>query len=182
MRILIIVVAILGSLPSIAIAQEPSGTRAGAWAAEVSFSGPSTPTTGSILRFRSDRSAWLLGLTAAVGMLDTENPVGFEEDVTATRIGLRLGIRSLRSPGSATRPTLGFGILGQHAVPTDNLRDWSAGAYTEFGVTRFFGSSFSLGALADLQLLYAERRFGNTEVSEVRLTFDTVRLAATVYF
>lgn len=186
MRIPIIVAALLGSLSSATAAQEAAGPRAGGWAAEVNFSGFVGTPSGSLLRFRSDRSAWVVGLTASVGQRDTEN-TGSDEDETTTSVGIRAGVRSLRSPGSATRPTLGFGILGQHSVAGQDSRNWAAGAYTEFGVTRFFGSSFSLGAFADLELRYSETRIGgglgpDPRLTELRLTLDAVRVAATVYF
>ena len=149
-----------------------SGPRAGAWGAEVSFGGA---TGGALLRFRNDRSAWLLGLA---GQVAHEG----RDDATLAVVGARLGIRSLRSPGSATRPIVGGGIVGSISQFGSNQKSWDAGLYGEFGIARFFGESFSVGATSELQARRTERRFLSQRSIETGIVFDVVRVVAAVYF
>ena len=154
-------------------AQAPaSGPRAGAWGAEASFGGDAG---GALLRFRNDRSAWLLGLNAQVAHEK-------EQDRALVVVDARLGVRSLRSPGSSTRPIVGGGIVGGHSQSTGSQRFWDAGLYGELGIARFFGTSVSLSAISELELRRAEYRFGSQRSTQTRINFDAVRVAAAVYF
>ena len=151
---------------------DPAGPRAGAWAAEVNFTGG---TGAALLRFRNDRSAWLLGLDAQVAHES-------QQDRNLVVVGARFGARSLRSPGSPTRPIIGGGILGSHTQATGSQRSWDAGLYGEVGIARFFGASFSVGATSELQLRRSERRLFGQRSTQISAAFNVVRVAAAVYF
>ena|SRR5688500_9598374 len=175
-------VALLLAVPTTLIAQADSaGPRAGAWAAEVTFGGSASGAGGTLLRFRTDRSAWLLGLTAQVARRDRNEPFD-DEDGTHGAVGARLGLRSYRSPGSALRPVVGVGILGTLNAIGGNQEFWDAGIYGEMGAMRFFGPSVSLGATAEVQVRHAVQRFSTQRITETGLAFDAVRVHAAVYF
>ena len=173
-----IAVAALMLVASELDAQAPSSVpRAGSWAAEASVSSSVTGAGGALLRFRNDRSAWLLGLNAQVSHRDF-GPI----NSTASAVSARLGLRSLRAPGSPTRPIVGGGIRGSFQRSGGSSL-WEAGLYGEFGVTRFFGQSFSLGAVSELQARRAETTSDDEpSQSTTRVLFDAVRIVGTVYF
>jgi hypothetical protein len=167
-------------------AQEtPPGPRAGAWGAEVSFDGDNA-LGGALLRFRNDRFAWTVGLEGSylkrgVGAID-ETGTPFIIDQAHVEVGARLGFRSFGSPASAIRPTMGGGILGTIAQSSGQQNLWEAGVYGELGVSRFFGPSFGLGALADLQVRRTARSIRDSDSTDWFVGFDAVRVAATVVF
>jgi len=163
---------LLGLSPNLNAQATASGPRAGAWGAEVSFG---ADAGGALLRFRNNRSAWLLGLSAQVADQT-------QDDATLAVVGARLGVRSLRSPGSPTRPIVGGGLVGSISQFGSNQKSWDAGLYGELGIARFFGESFSVGATAELQVRRAERRFLSQRSTETGVVFDLVRVAAAVYF
>jgi hypothetical protein len=176
--------ALLGSLlivvPTCVVAQvDSAGPRAGSWAAEVSFGGTVIGGGAAVLRFRNDRSAWLLGLNAQIARRDQGDPFG---DGTVGGAGARIGIRTLRSPGARLRPIVGGGILGSYTRVTVTQEAWDVGVYGELGVARFFGESFSLGGTSELQLRRLVRRFGGQRGTETGLALEAVRVRATVYF
>ena len=185
MRISTAVGALLFGASSVLGAQAAStGPRAGAWGAEVTFNSSAGELGGGILRFRSDQSAWILGLDASVDRTRQDNDEGFFPDETRTTVGVtaRLGTRSLRAPGSVIRPIVGGGIVGRMAQLSGLQRSWEAGIYGEFGVSRFFGESFSLGMTSDVQLRYAERRVRSARETGMRLSFDAIKVGAMVVF
>lgn len=155
----------------------PEGTRAGAWGAEVSFDG-SSDLGAAVLRFRNDRSAWLLGLRALV---DYRDPPA--EPRTTTSVSGRVGLRSFRAPGSAVRPTIGAGLSAALLRASGGAqRVWQAGAYGELGISRFFGQSFAVGMSSDIHARYLETTSFSGESSTIRVDFDAVRLTATIIF
>ncbi len=160
-----------------------SGPRAGAWGAEISFNAALGDLTGGVLRFRNDRSAWVLGLAATTEHRKTDGPDEFF-DRSEALIGVttRLGMRSLGRPGSDVRPILGGGLLGRISQARNEQRLWEAGAYGEFGLARFFGQSFSLGLTGDVHVRYQEQRFDELKLTSIRGGFDSARVTATVIF
>jgi len=182
-RITAISTLLLSLSTSLAAQSTAAGPRAGAWGAEVSFDASAPEFGGALLRFRNDRSAWLVGLNASVTRRGSDGAL-FNPDLEGTFVGVgaRLGFRSLRSPGSATRPIVGGGILGTLTQFSSTSRQWDAGVYGELGITRFFGQSLSAGVTSDLQLRRTERTFSNQRMIDTRIGFDAVRVAATVIF
>jgi hypothetical protein len=182
MRITVAVgVALLG-MSTISRAQvAQAGPRPGAWGAEVTVSSGATGAGANLLRFRNDRTAWLLGFNAQASKQETTLFSGATYETGGWSVAPRVGIQSLRSPGSTLRPLVGGGILGSfQRRGGDNI--WSAGVYGEFGVTRFFGESFSLGAVSEVQLRRFEQEAGESKLVESRVAFDAVRLVAAIYF
>ena len=169
------VVLVLAVSPTLEAQSTPYGLRGGAWGAEVSFDASNPDLNAAILRFRNDRSAWLLGFGTAVEYRDPP-----AEPRTTTSVGARAGLRSFRSPGSVVRPTIGAGVFGALNRASGGAHHvWAAGAYGELGVSRFFGESFALGMSSDVHLRHFAQRGGH---SFTRFTFDAVRLVATVVF
>ena len=186
MRILGAVAGLLLATSAALEAQEATGPRAGAWAAEGSFTPTAPDVGGLLLRFRNDRSAWLFGLDVSAS--EREPVLSFEggqvvmDDVRTVIVGARFGLRSLRSPGVPVRPLVGAGILGTISQITGRQHSWSAGAYGEVGISRFFGPSFSVGAISELQARRFEQRAGELRPTEFRIDFEIVRFTATVIF
>jgi len=166
----------LAASPNLGAQATPQGPRAGAWGAEVSFDASSPDLAAAVLRFRNERSAWLLGFATAA---DYRDPPA--EPRTTTSVSARVGLRSFRSPGSAVRPTIGAGVLGGVLRASGGVhRAWSAGVYGELGMSRFFGESFALGMSSDVQIRLSDQQGEGNSV--VRFTFDAVRLVAMVVF
>jgi hypothetical protein len=184
MRTVVAVAALLILTPlNLAAQAAAAGPRPGAWAGDFAFSAGTATAGAALLRFRSDRSSWLLGLNATHSTEEIEDD-GEETGETTVAIATRLGLRSLRGSGP-TRPTIGGGIVGGYSKTSSDRRAWDAGVYLEFGVTRFFGESFSLGALADLAVRRFDLRIDepfSARGTETRIQFDAVRINATVYF
>ena len=172
--------------PTIAAQSAPEGPRPGAWGAEASVDVGGPAAGGSVLRFLSNRSAVLFGLSAMVSERDVFFQGGdgtvFLEDRRTVNVGARLGYRAFRSLGSRVRPIVGGGIVGSVTQVTNFQHLWSAGAYGELGVTRFFGANFSLGATSELRAQRTEYRAGDRRPMEIRVEFDAVRIAAMVVF
>ena len=166
---------VLAMSPTLRAQAAAEGLRAGAWAAEMSFDASSPGFDAAILRFRNDRSAWLLGLRVNVEYRDPP-----AEPRTASTVGLRVGVRSFKSPESAVRPTLGAGLSGTLIHASSGSRAGEAGAYGELGLSRFFGESFAVGMSSDVFLRYAKP--SNQGPSVVRFGLDAVRLVAMIVF
>jgi len=98
-------------------------------------------------------------------------------------VGMRFGLRSYRSPGSAVRPVVGAGIIGTYSETGGFSKFWAGGAYGEFGIARFFGPSLNIGAVADVQIRHGETTSGgDRKLVETRIGFDGIRLNATIIF
>ena len=179
-------VLLLVTSPSIAAQSAPGGPRAGAWGAQASIGAAGPDLGGAILRFRNDRAAWLFGLDGSFSQREavfhTAFGDSFTRDIRTVTAGARVGYRAFRSPGSATRPIIGGGILGSILQVTDAQHGWGAGVYGELGISRFFGPSFSVGTTAELQARRLEVRIGERRSPETRIGFNAVRLAAMVIF
>ena len=164
----------------------PEGPRAGAWGAEVGFDVNNPGAGAALVRFLSDRSALLLGLGGSFSdreiMFLGGGGEGFTMDRRMVHVDARLGYRAFRSPGSAVRPIAGGGILGSMEQTTGLAHSWTAGAYGELGIMRFFGPSFSVGATAELQVRRTAYRADHLDPVDFRIGFDAVRIAAMVVF
>lgn len=150
-------------VPSLLLAQEiPArdtlGPRAGVWAAEV---GVGTGVSGTLLRFRSPATAWLLGIEGFVAESREEmtNPFTGDETVTSTQLDLsgRIGLRRYRTTQSALRPFTSAGLAGG-LTRFNGSRGWAAGVFAELGATYFFSPHVSLGAVGGLQASYGRVR------------------------
>jgi hypothetical protein len=171
-----VIVLLLATSPNLGAQVTPEGPRAGAWGAEVGFDASSPDLAAAVLRFRNDRSAWLLGFGTRVEYRDPP-----AAPRTMTSMNARLGLRSFRSPGSAVRPTVGAGLVGSVVRASGGVPyAWSAGVYGELGVSRFFGENFAVGMSSDVHLRHSDQQ-GQSD-SVLRFTFDVVRLVATVVF
>lgn len=164
----------------------PEGPRPGAWGAEVGFDVNNPGAGATLLRFFTDRSALLFGLSGSFSDRETVffggGGTAFTQDRRTVDVRARLGYRAFRSPGSAIRPIVGGGILGSISQTTGLLHSWGAGAYGELGVMRFFGQNFSVGATAELQAQRTVQSAGDADPTEIRIGFDAVRIGAMVVF
>ena len=181
MKLIAVIASVCLAVPATLCAQDAAnGPRAGAWGGEVGFDVDNAGLGGAVLRFRNDRSAWVLGLDGSVSREKRDS--FFEDEVTGGSAMGRLGFRSFRSPGATVRTILGAGIIASTLHLGGIQRSWQAGVYGEFGVSRFFAPNFSVGLLSDLQLTHGERRGGTATMTETRLGFDALRMTATVIF
>ena len=165
---------------------DSTAPRRGTWAGEVAFGGG---TSASILRFRSPRSAWLLGAEVSALHLREENPeTPFEPATTETSIFVNLlaraGRRNYARVGDL-RPFHGAGIIGGY-FHTDDQDAWNAGVYGELGASYFFTPHVSLGTAGEVNATYGERRasffVGKQKVQTIGLSAIAVRVLGTVYF
>lgn len=177
MRILCIAAAVVTLARS--VAAQDTGPRKGSWGAEAGFG-----TGVSLLHFRSDRSAWIVGVNGAYNKHAVEVDGVPDEEDTSISAQLRLGLRSYGRAGQALRPfhtvaglvsviggsripRLGYGLVGE-----------SGGAY-------FFSPQLSLGAGASVIALRSSyhENFGGPDYL-VTSTSITVQLffAGAVYF
>jgi hypothetical protein len=163
------------------------GPRAGVWAAEL---GAGQGLSATLLRFRSPRTAWLLGLDGffAQSRQEATDPFTGTSTETVTQVSLvaSLGVRRYRPTQTALRPFTSIGLLGA-ITRFDGARGWDAGAFGELGASYFFSQHLSLGAAGQLQLSYGERRgpvapgFAQ-ETRTIMLGVSAVQLLAAVYF
>lgn len=170
-------VALALVVPALASAQE-TGPRAGSWGAEATATGEA-----SLLRFRSNTFAWLIGFSGFYINRDEEDP-SFPESET-TLLTARLGIRNYRATESRVRPFTTFAALVGY---NDNvfLPRWEFGGQFEYGAAYFFTRNVSLGASFDLRAVYGrdsrEAPFGE-EFDVRQLTVSTgLRFLGAVYF
>lgn len=170
-------ILVLAASSTLGAQATPEGPRAGAWGTEVSFDGASG-LGAAILRFRNDRTAWLLGFGALVDYRDP--PL---TPRTTTSVSGRLGMRSFRVPGSVVRPTIGAGVSAAFLRTSGgDQKNWQAGAYGELGISRFFGQSFAAGMTSDIHARYMETTSPSGGTSTIRVDIDAVRLIATIVF
>jgi hypothetical protein len=150
--------------PSLLVAQESAprdtvGPQAGQWAAEV---GAGTGLSGTLLRFRSAASAWLLGVDASFAQIRQElpDPLGGgtrTESSTQVDAFARIGLRQYRTTQGALRPFTSGGLLGGTSR-ADGSRSWAAGIFAELGAAYLFSPHVSLGASGGLRASYGETR------------------------
>jgi hypothetical protein len=161
---------------------QTEGPKAGTWGAEAS-TGPSA----SLLKFRTDKSAWVFGINALYQQENEETTTpGVTLDQDITLVQARLGIRRYGLARDRMRPfsTLS-GIIGYQDLSFE--QGWEVGAAAEVGASWFFSPHVSLGAAGDVSLTYgkAERDFGvspTMKVTTIRAQFSGFRLLGAVYF
>ena len=164
-------------VPALAAAQE-TGPRRGSWAAEATATGEA-----SLLRFRSNTFAWLIGFSGFYINRDEEDPSVPGDE--ATLLTARLGIRNYRATESRVRPFTTFAALAGY---NDNvfLPRWEFGGQFEYGAAYFFNRNASLGASFALRALYGrasrEAPFGEEfDVRQITVTTG-LRFLGAVYF
>jgi outer membrane protein W len=147
----------------------------------------------SVLRFSSPRTAWLLGVSFAVGQETTDEPVDFITGAT-TRSTSTVGTVEVRAEhrwwtgelSQALRPFVGLGLAGRYAT-ANNARMNEAGAFGELGATYFFSPHVSLGGAGELAIVRDHYGFdsatgaGPTQDSWF-VRGDVARITAAVYF
>jgi hypothetical protein len=184
--------AVLLLAPTVLDAQEPPprdtlGPRAGRWAAEV---GAGTGLSGTLLRFRSPATAWLLGVDGSFAQSRQElpDPFGGTQTETVTQVDLfaRIGLRRYRTTQSALRPFTSAGLLGGIGR-FDGTRTWAAGVFAELGAAYFFSPHVSLGAAGGLRASYGEMRADSQFGPSVRsrtifISASAVQVLGAVYF
>ena len=130
--------------------------RAGAWAAEA----PAFSTGGSLLRFTSPHSAWLLGVDVSTdhqGRSASGLDPGADDKrfYLRTQLGHRWYSNVVGTGDGHLRTTYGLGLTGsvnRYSTPNQYDHAWNAGGYGEFGATWFFTRHLSLGAMSLLQV------------------------------
>lgn len=159
-------------------AQSTVGPAAGVWGAEAST------TSGSLLRFRSAASAWILGYSTQFIRIEQETGGVGPDDQTLFTGNLSLGLRSYRRETERTRPfTTVSGIAGYtHAGGTG----WRFGGAFEVGGAHFFTPHVSLGVATDFVAAYESQRrdLGGQRLTTTIITIRSggFRLLGAVYF
>jgi len=164
---------------SMAVGQETLGPAAGTWAAEAGAG-------GSLLRFRSPTSAWILGGTVSHTRTDIETSGGFPPIDTdpVTRATLRFGIRRYRNEGESFRPfyTVAPIVTFFHS----DSPEWGFGGMLEAGAAHFFSRHVSLGASGAVtgtyQFLSSSSGGSSIRVRTIIIEASAVRVLAAVYF
>jgi hypothetical protein len=178
-RTLAVAALVAFTFVSVAVGQETVGPAAGTWAAEAGAG-------GSLLRFRSPASAWILGGTVTHTQTDIETSGGLPaiDPDPVTRATLRLGIRRYRNEGQPLRPfyTIAPIVTFFHSGSSE----WGLGGMLEAGAAHFFSRHVSLGASGALTgtLQFASSSGGGTEIKARTLIIEAsvVRVLAAVYF
>jgi hypothetical protein len=190
-RYLVAVATLIAGRDAVAqTAPDSIGPRQGTWGVEASY-GPSMGA--SALRFSSPRTAWMLGVSFAVGQETADRTVDYFSGATArstntvgtveVRAGHRWWTGDLNQP---LRPFVGLG-LGSRYSTASSARMYDASVFGELGATYFFGPHVSLGGAGELAIVREHFRFdtapgpGATSDSWY-VRGDVARLTAAVYF
>lgn len=194
----LVAVLSLVATPLAAQATDSLLPRAGTWGGEM----VGLATSGSLLKFTSPHSAWLLGVDFNASHTDgAKAPFQAMQPQSITFINAQLGHRWYATAASVEsghlQTTYGLGLAGRfsrNAFGDQENRVWAAGGYGELGATWFFTRHLSLGAVGIVQALWGENRQvvnifnGTTEVSGVATTgtwsvnANVARVIAAVYF
>ena len=194
------VALVLGAEPVAAQSVEPAGVlpfRRGQWGTEFGVSS-NFPSVG-FLKFRSDRSAWLVDLSGNYAGYtdDFESPFGSlpDRDYTQYDVTLAAGMRRYRP---VVDRVAGFATLGLQTSrfsssesepdqPDEDFNGWDAGVFGELGgawmVTRHLG----LGASYQANVVYFTLKQetegqGSVERSGFAVGAGQTRLLLTLYF
>ena len=179
-RAAIILIAVLGGSPAFAQDTRPV---AGTWGVEAG-----TFSQASLLRFRSERTAWVLGAFASFRheTEETQEPLIAPTSTTEDRVAvsLRLGLRRYRDSGERIRPfTTLSAVVGYDSYTFgDGIQAGGAG---ELGAAYFFSPHVSLGGSGELTAMYHRFSRDGAFPSDRRgfsLNFSGVRLLGAVYF
>lgn len=186
---LLTVFAVVG-LSATARAQEPA-PPANSWAVE---GGVGNDNSASLLKFRSQSSAWLLSFDGSFGTSKTEGVVGSTDRFTQYQVNGRLGLRNYRDREGDVRPFTSYGVLagiGHSSGGTQSDLSWNAGAFLEFGGNYMLSPHFSLGGAGEMSARYMRLSTTNddTVLGELKIHNDAIiasigriRFLATVYF
>ena len=178
--LVVLLVAILK--PAAALAQE-AGPPAGAWGAEAA-----TTSSASLLRFRTPRSAWLIGVSGGFTMIESQSVnsvTGVEEEETSEDFftDLRLGFRDYSDgTGKLRRFSTLSGIIGYNRNALG--KGWRYGAGGELGAAYFFNPHVSLGASGEVVGTYSALAGSDAgdEHTIITIQFSGFRLLGAVYF
>jgi hypothetical protein len=180
MRSTCVILALLIAIATpLTMSAQDTGPRAGSWGAEASPAGDAT-----LLRFRSNSAAWLIGFSGFYFKRDEGDDVGALEAETMS-ITTRLGWRGYRNLDSRLRPfTTLAALLGYNN--SDLGPDWTVGGQFEYGGAYFFTRNVSLGASFDLRATYGRGTREQVVGGETTVTVFTVgtglRFLGAVYF
>jgi hypothetical protein len=195
----------LAAAPLAAQSSDTTGAlpfRAGQWATQFGFDG--SFVSAGALRFRSQRSAWVVDVFARAEHYTYENgPAAVNDDeAEATDLGavLQLGLRRYRPVATRTNAFAGAGLYGSTFVnrtPFDGAsvlytqREGAAGVYGELGATWMVARNLGLSGATQLVATYNWARveqpagFGGTVTLDAKgygVQLARTRLMVTVYF
>lgn len=165
-------------------ADSTSGPRRGTWGAEVSL-----VNSGALLRFRSARTAWVLGVSGSARRTEIDADLSpFASDAVSDGFSyLTLGLRRYGGTG-AFRPLAGAGVIASYSFQAAGAdsRNIGAGAYAEYGAAWFFNPHVSLGALGSVDAGWNRQRIkgdGSVQTyTTISATARAVRVVGSVYF
>lgn len=177
--------------------------RRGQWGTQFGFDG--NIASAGALRFRSERSAWLVNLEGYARRF-TYEPVSppddaGERDASNYSLGLQLGMRRYRAIATRANAFTGVGLVGQMRMDRlpfgDGLvlasrRTMAGGIYGELGATWMATRNFGLSASTGLSATYDREQveqspspFTPAVESDARgygVTLDRARLMVVVFF
>jgi hypothetical protein len=169
--------AVLAVVALVVPAQSRAQDMKGRWGAEVN-----SDLVGSLLKFRSSSSAWLLDAFFTYDRRDSDDANFDDTFVSASG---SLGMRFYRRVTEKTRP---FTSVSAVLVYTENGAStaWRPGAQLEFGASHFFNPNVSLGMSAALAALYSRSEtdigFTRIDVTQTTIQFSGIRVTGGVYF
>jgi len=179
---LVVYVGSLLLLASAALAQEVVGPRAGAWGFEVSGSG------ASLLKFRREQSAWLVGAYANYRNTDREASTlsgSVAETEASVTMSARIGLRKYAHTDRRARPFVAPFAFGAIGLATEQ-DSWNAGVGVELGAAWFFSPHVSLGGSAELAGGYGRSQTRGTgyqsDTRTLSIQFPGLRFIGAVYF
>lgn len=182
MRPALLAVALVAVFPLTVAAQQEQGPTRGTWGVE-----GSSRLGGSLLRFRSPASAWVMQVGGGYMHVSQDGPTAFlsppaDNQVDAT---LRFGLRRYRRTQDQARPFTTLSIVGGYE-DVFRMRTWTAGVSGDVGAAYFFTPHVSLGGAGELEVDHSWRttESGSGPVRQRILiaSFNGFRLIGSVYF
>lgn len=163
--------------------------RAGQWGAEFAIN---DGTVGlGVLRFRSQRKAWLVDAGIGASWSETESPFVGEQSGRSVFVRLRAGPRRYHPLAAGSAAYGGMGLSGAYAWAAYGdvrARSWEASAFGEIGAVYFVTRRLSLGAQIELTATFSSTRETSPSSPFVRrdrrVSIGTrpVRIVGALYF
>jgi len=167
---IVLVLALLSAAP--AVAQSDLGPKAGTWGGETSFG-----SSGSLLRFRSPTSAWLIGLSTSLAVITSSGSATPDEHTF--NANARFGIRYYGDATQRARPLMTLSALVAYQDFGSTVL--GLGGAAEVGGVYFFSPHLSLGVAGNLNVQQIRQRFGSRD-KILLVQFSGFQVLGAVYF